>query len=286
MEEITQKEIRGLFIRKRRRDAHKGDFGRVLLICGSRGMAGAAILCARGALRAGAGLVALSVPDELLPIVQAGVPEATCVGRGAEALSPQRLAAAGAIAAGPGLGAGPEAREAISRLLENYSGKLVLDADALNVLAGQNRRDIFFGANTVITPHAGEAARLLGISAAEVQAGRAEAAAALAGKYGCIAVLKGAGTLVAAGAAEDTPPQIFINTTGNPGMATGGSGDVLTGVIASFMAQGMDSLTAARAGVYIHGLAGDLMAKELGERGLTAGDLPLGVAKALKQIAE
>ena len=276
--EITYEEIHGLFTRKRRRDAHKGMFGRVLIIAGSKGMAGAAILCARGALRTGAGLVTLSVPDDLLPIVQTSVPEAICVPRKAS-LTPDILAHFDAIAIGPGLGVSAAAGETLSYVLENYGGKLVLDADALNIIAGSS---ITLDSDMIITPHPGEAAKLLGATVAVVQARREAAAAFLAEKLGCIAVLKGAGTLIAV---TDPSLRLRVNTTGNPGMATGGSGDVLTGVIASLLAQGMPSETAACAGVYIHGLAGDLIAHDLGEDGLTAGDLPIGVARAIKHLS-
>ena len=275
--EITYKEIRALFARKRSRDAWKGDFGRVLIIAGSKGMAGAAILCAKGALRAGAGLVTIFVPDELLPIVQCAVPEATCM---VTPLSPEALSIFDAVAIGPGLGVTARAQEIVQYTLENYSGKIVLDADALNIIANLS---VKLDTDTIITPHPGEAARLLGTTSGVIQAKREASVAFLAEKYGCVTVLKGAGTLIAV---TDPALEMFINTTGNPGMATGGSGDVLTGVIASFAAQGMPSLTAARAGVFIHGLAGDLAADFIGEHGLTANDIPDAVAKALKQISK
>ena len=313
--EITYKNMRELFAKKRRREAHKGDFGRVLIIAGSRGMAGAAILCGRGALRAGAGLTTFFVPDELLPIVQCAVPEAMCLCANATTpsaaassvengafsatasssdlvstmpLSANLLASYDAIAVGPGLGTEEEAQRVVSCVLDNYKGKLVLDADALNIIAedkvarsgGMQLRPNVTG--TIITPHPGEAARLLGATVSEIQADRESAAIALAEKLGCIVVLKGAGTLVAA---KNPATELYVNTTGNPGMATGGSGDVLTGVIVSFVAQGMAPLTAARAGVFIHGLAGDLAAADLGEAGLIAGDLPPYIAGALKEIA-
>ena len=276
MTEITYKMISELFLKPRTRSAHKGNYGRVLVIAGSKGMAGAAILCAKGALRAGAGLVTVSLPDELLPIVQSAVPEATCVSRD---LPQQLLASYDSIAIGPGLGVSFDTRETVTHILENFGGKLVLDADALNVIAGTN---ITFDTDTVITPHPGEAARLLGVDALAIQSRREASAAVLSEKFKCIVALKGSGTIVAS-----THPglKLYINNTGNPGMATGGSGDVLAGVIAAFLGQGMDSQIAACAGVYIHGFAGDLMVKEYGESGLIAGDLPLGVARTLKYIA-
>ena len=275
--EITYKEVRELFTKRRKRDANKGDFGRLLIVAGSKGMAGAAILCAKGAIRAGVGLVNCFVPNEIIPIVQGGVPEATCLKK---TPSPKELATYDAIAIGPGLGVGIAAQRAVAYVTENYGGKLILDADALNVIAGTN---IELDEDTIITPHPGEAARLLGTTTEVVQARREASAAFLAEKLGCIAVLKGAGTLVSI---TDPVMKLFVNTTGNPGMATGGSGDVLTGVIASLAAQGMDPLTAARAGVYIHGFAGDLVAKEIGEDGLVAGDLPEAIGRTIKYLAE
>ena len=274
--EITYRQISELFLKPRARNTNKGDFGRLLVVAGSPGMTGAAILCAKGALRAGAGLVTVSVPDELAPIIQTAVPEAICVSR---ALTAEDLAGYDSIVIGPGLGVSQETWDIITYILENYGGKLVLDADALNVIAGSN---ITLDTDTVITPHPGEAARLLGTDVSIVQSRREASAAFLAEKFGCTVVLKGSGSLIAT-----TNPglKLWISNTGNPGMATGGSGDVLAGVIAAFLGQGMDSQTAACAGVYIHGFAGDLMVKEYGEAGLIAGDLPLGVARTLKYIA-
>jgi len=289
MIDITYKQISELFLKPRTRNANKGDFGRVLVIAGSKGMAGAAILCVKGALRAGAGLVTVSLPNELFPIMQTAVPEAICTKRPGGAtydggdtlntvMSPERLAAFDSIVIGPGLGASFDTWEIVMHVLENYGGKLVLDADALNVLAGTSTT---LDTDTVITPHPGEAARLLGVNADIIQSRREASAAVLAEKFGCIVVLKGSGTIVAA-----TNPilKLYLNSTGNPGMATGGSGDVLSGVIAAFLGQGMDTQTAACAGVYIHGFAGDLMVKEYGETGLIAGDLPLGVARTIKYL--
>jgi len=273
--EITFKQIRELYLKPRTRNANKGDFGRVLIVAGSTGMTGAAILCAKGALRAGAGLVTVSVPTELFPIIQIAVPEAICVPRN---LSSDFLAKYDSIVIGPGLGDSYDTWDVVMHILENYGGKLVLDADALNVLAGTK---ITFDTDTIITPHPGEAARMLGTTAEIIQSRRDASAAVLAEKFGCTVVLKGNGTIVAA---TNPSLSLYVNTTGNPGMATGGSGDVLSGVIAAFLGQGMTAQTAACAGVYIHGFAGDLMAKEYGETSLVAGDLPLGVARTIKYI--
>ena len=276
MTEITYKQISELLNKPRARNTNKGDYGRVLVVAGSKGMAGAAILCAKGALRAGAGLVTVSVPDELFPIVQTSLPEAICVGRD---MTPEILARFDAIAIGPGLGATYDTWETVMYILENSGGKLVLDADALNVLVGTN---VTLDMDTIITPHPGEAARLLGVDVSIVQSRREASAAILSEKFGCVSVLKGSGTIVAS---TNPSLNLCVNTTGNPGMATGGSGDVLAGVLAAFLCRDMDTQTAACAGVYIHGFAGDLMVKEYGESGLLAGDLPLGVARTLKYIA-
>jgi NAD(P)H-hydrate epimerase len=248
-------------------------------------MAGAAVLCARGALRAGAGLVTVSVPDELFPIVQTAVPEAMCIGRSLETdLSEAALKRYHVIALGPGVGTTAKSYELVSWLLQKYDGRFVIDADALNIIAVASRSDKQWFAGfpkisqqSIATPHPGEAARLLGVSQETIGENRLGALAALKAELGCVICLKGAGTLVS--------PE-FINTTGNPGMATGGAGDVLTGVIASLLAQGMSLETAAQAGVYIHGLAGDLAAREWGEHGLTAGDIAEHIAYAIKKLGD
>ena len=399
---ITEKTVKNR-IGRRNKEIHKGDCGRILIAAGSWGMAGAAILAAR----AGAGLVRLAIPEALFPIVQVGVPEATCIERN---LSNLDLAAYDAICAGPGLGEGEESIALITKLLEEYEKTLVIDADGLNVIAHQDlfplllQRQKRFPLQTILTPHMGEAKRLLGDTFVDVVRGTAagqdavkaklpqgqtgttdsqsagkqaaavsdakaqmfagcaaqtdsQAAAAhvqqegalastdrkdasaqqdlndgavrlrivdaLAAKTGAIVVLKGAGTLVAAPGI-----QAYTNTTGNPGMATGGSGDVLSGIITGLAgqrqqtaahvqnsesadtkgcanaaysnaspntdvtakaqsAQGLSRMSAwdaAICGVYIHGLAGDLAAQELGEYGVTAGDLAQYTAYALKRI--
>lgn len=404
---ITEKTVKNR-IGRRNKEIHKGDCGRILIAAGSWGMAGAAILAARSALRAGAGLVRLAIPEALFPIVQVGVPEATCIERN---LSNLDLAAYDAICAGPGLGEGEESIALITKLLEEYEKTLVIDADGLNVIAHQDlfplllQRQKRFPLRTILTPHMGEAKRLLGDTFVDVvrgtaagqaavkaklpqgqtgttdsrSAGKQAAAAvsdakaqmsagcaaqtdsqaaaahvqqegalastdrkdasalqdlndgavrlrivdALTAKTGAIVVLKGAGTLVAAPGI-----QAYTNTTGNPGMATGGSGDVLSGIITGLAGQRqqtaahvqnsesadtkgcanvahsnaspntdviakaqsaqdlsrMSAWDAAICGVYLHGLAGDLAAQELGEYGVTAKDLAQYTAYALKRI--
>lgn len=266
------------FIRKRHKDLHKGDCGRVLIIAGCKGMAGAAILSTRGALRSGAGLVRVSVPEELYPIIQVGVPEATCVSR---TLPPDKLGNYQAVVIGPGLGDEISNVALIKSVLSENNKAVVLDADGLNLISRVSELlEVLKTAKgrCVITPHPGEAARLLGTTAQTVNENRVESARSLAKKTGAVTVLKGAGTLVA------TPEkETYINTTGNPGMATGGSGDVLSGIIGGLAGQGLSCFEAAATGVYIHGLAGDLASGALGEYGLIASDIADMTALALQQ---
>lgn len=277
---------------RRSPDAHKGDFGKLLIFAGSEGMAGAATLTGRAALRSGAGLVRFLLPDfnsSLLPILQINVPEATCI-CWHEHLN---LSEYSAIATGSGLGKSPQAQEILTYIIDNYSGVLILDADALNMISESNilaDKVHHSNATIIITPHVGEAKRLLhtceGISGLD---SRKNAVCALSEQYNCIAVLKGSGTLVASqnihsdsNAAHAPAFAIYQNTTGNPGMATGGSGDCLTGIIASLAAQKYKPLDAARIGVFIHGRAGDLAGEQLGEMGMTAGDIVTYIPYALK----
>ena len=258
---------------ERPRDAHKGTFGTVLVVAGSDGMLGAAILCARGALRGGAGLVQAALPAELRAPFTVAVPAATTLGRGGAALQ-RAVAAATAIVVGPGLGEGHRTRALVLGVLRAARAPVVLDADALNALAPL-RAALPGAAPKLLLPHPGEAGRLLGSSAAAVQRDRVAAVTALAARSGAVAVLKGAGTLVCDGA------RLFRNATGNPGMATGGTGDVLAGLVGALLAQGMAPFDAACLGVHAHGRAGDRVAARLGRTGLCAEDLPLAIAELL-----
>ena len=274
MGSIITKEFVQTIIEKREREIHKGDCGRILIVAGSHGMAGAAILAATAALRTGSGLVQVAIPKELFPIVQVGIPEATCLERDLRNLD---LSLYDAIAVGPGLGQSDESIDAVKYLLANYDGKMVLDADGLNILAYNNLFDLIKNKeNIVITPHMGEARRLLGY----LKEGRKETAIELYSKTKAITVLKGHATVVAT-----DNEKTYINTTGNPGMATAGSGDVLTGIITSLLGQGKSAKEAALAGVFVHGLAGDLAAETVGEYGLIAGDIAYYTAIALKEIS-
>lgn len=276
---LIDKAFVNTLIRKRHKDLHKGDCGRVLIIAGSKGMTGAAILSARGALRSGAGLVRVSVSEELFPIIQVGVPEATCVSR---MLPPDRLDEYQAIVIGPGLGDEISNVSMIKTVLEGKCKAVVLDADGLNLTACNRELQEAVkkaGKRLIITPHPGEAARLLGCTTEEINSDRVQAVCRLAELTGAVSVLKGAGTLV-----TSPDKKTYINTTGNPGMATGGSGDVLSGIIGALAGQGLTCLEAAAAGVYIHGLAGDTAAQSLGEYGLIASDIAAMTAIALHKI--
>lgn len=262
---------------RRRFDSHKGTFGRVLIAAGSRGMSGAAVLCGSAALRAGAGLVRVATPACVQPVVAAGNPCYTTLAlhqhsdgtlsEGAAADFQLWADAADAIAIGPGLGSGSDVKPFVRRALRDVSKPAVVDADGLNVLAPFTDEYKARTAPLVLTPHPGEFSRLTGRSADDVRVHREELAVEFAAKFGVLLLLKGANTLVTDGA------RLYRNSTGNPGMATGGSGDVLTGVIAALLAQGFAAFEATVLGAWVHGRAGDSAAAALGMTGLTAADL-------------
>jgi NAD(P)H-hydrate epimerase len=270
-------------------DSNKGSFGRVLVVAGSRGMTGAAILCGRAALRGGAGLVYVAVPREVLPIVAAGDPCYLTVPLAQDAegrLDAAALAelstlepAQTVLAIGPGLGRGPGVSSLLPELLAKVTRPVVLDADGLNAFASQPAKLRTAGAPLIVTPHPGEMGRLLGQGAAQVQVRRPELAVRFAREHKAVVVLKGHGTLVTDGR------RLYRNTTGNPGMATGGTGDVLTGLTAALLGQGLEPFAAAQLGVYLHGLAGDLARDRLGEVSLIATDLLDFLPAALQQAA-
>jgi len=247
---------------KRRRDANKGDFGRVLVVAGGPGMPGAARLCGEAALRSGAGRVTVATHPEHAMMITATRPELMCQGvETAEELA-ALLETADVVAFGPGLGQSSWAKR-LYALLEDSGKPAVWDADALNVLSNVPKR----AENRVITPHPGEAGTLLQCGAAKVQSDRPAAVSALVEKFGGVAVLKGAGTLISDGGGLPA-----ICTAGNPGMAAAGMGDILTGVIAAFLAQGLSLREAATVGVEVHARAGDIAARS-GERGMLASDV-------------
>ena len=286
VELLTRGSMRDL-ITPRSPDSHKGDYGRVLVVAGSRGKTGAAHLAAIGALRSGAGLVTVATPASCQAIVAAMAPEyMTDALRekedGLDAHDVEHVIeiARDVIAIGPGLGQAAPTREFIKRLVDRATMPLIIDADGLNAfsddpdrLMGREGRDV------IITPHPGEMGRLVGMSADEVQSSRLEIARNFAAGHHLYVVLKGHRTLIA------TPDEkVFINPTGNPGMATGGSGDVLTGMIAAWLAQLLDAEAACKLAVYLHGMAGDLAEADESEISMTAGDVAGHIGDAIMEL--
>lgn len=263
----------------RARDGHKGRYGTVLVIAGGRGMAGAAGLCGAAALRSGAGLVRVATSTEVQPTVASFEPcymtyPLPCGDDGlidferSRPAMPGLIERADVVAVGPGLGQSDRLRGLIPFLIEQCDRPLVIDADGLNMLAGHTQLLAGRKHPVIITPHPGEFSRLTGEDVAAIQADRVRQAAELAATSDqLVVVLKGAGTVVTDGG------RYFVNTTGNPGMATGGTGDVLTGVIAAMIGQKLPAFEAAQLGVFVHGLAGDIARDHHGEIGMIAGDM-------------
>jgi ADP-dependent NAD(P)H-hydrate dehydratase / NAD(P)H-hydrate epimerase len=287
IELLTPEEVRDL-IEPRAPDAHKGDFGHAIVVAGSVGKTGAAHLAAMGALRSGAGLVTVVTPRSCQPIVAAMAPEymtepvaETPVGTiDAAALEAVLRLRADVIAVGPGLGRTDAASAFVKGLLERTTFPLVLDADALfGFGAGAPALRGRDGIDVIITPHPGEMARLVGCSTEEVQADRVRMARRFATARRIYVILKGYRTVIA------TPDgRVFINPTGRAGMSTGGTGDVLTGMVAAWFAQLLDAEVACKLAVYLHGLAGDLTEAEKGEIAMIAGDLISRLGDALSEL--
>jgi len=259
-------------------DAHKGDFGKVCIIAGSIGMSGAAALAGRSALRAGAGLVRVATPRSVLPVVASTEPCFTTIalpedstGRiSAKAINTilNAIRENDALAFGPGIGVSGALQSVLEALLEQEQLRLIIDADGLNNLTRMKEWPAKLKAKLILTPHPGEMKRLWsGLFREQLPSERQQQAAQLAQRTKSIVALKGAGTVVTDG------EKVYINKTGNPGMATAGSGDVLTGVIIALMGQGLSNFDAAVLGVYIHGLAGDIAAEKIGQISLMATDI-------------
>ena len=265
----------------RKPEAHKGNFGKILLLCGSRGYTGAAALAAMGSLRSGAGLVYLGVPECIYDITATKLTEpvviplpsqnGTFAVEAADAIKPL-LTKMDAILIGPGLGQSEGTLAVLTEVLSQFNGPVVVDADGLNLLAMHKVLLRRRTATTVLTPHEGEFSRL----DPRFLGDRANCAIAFAETYGCIMVLKGHKTLIT------DSQSCYVNTTGNPGMAVGGSGDVLAGIIVSLLGQGIDPLQAAAVGVWLHGAAGDLSAKRLGQYGMLPTDLLEDLPRLMK----
>lgn len=291
MVEVIKKEMIKDIIHKRKRDSHKGDYGRVLVVSGWGGMPGAAALTALSSLRSGSGLVYISTTKTNRPVVQTIVQEGICIDwdDAIEHIYDNEGWKYDSIAFGPGMGTGLKAKNMLKTILLTYTGNLVLDADGLNLLSlDKGLMDMaqnFLG-ELIITPHMGEARRLLNFKKDE-NISRKDMLVSLVEKYKSISVLKGKDTLISGYSKEnENKIDIWKNPIGNPGMATAGSGDVLTGIIASFIGQGISPLSAVKAAVYIHGLAGDMAAADKGQFGMIARDITEKIPYSIKSIID
>lgn len=267
------------WLKKRNKFSHKNNFGHALMLAGSKGKCGAAILTATACLKSGAGLVTLRSPRCCVLPVQSAVPEAMVSEDPGEEFcdEPLRDPEYSVIAAGPGLGTVKATGNVLKRIFQDYKGPVVLDADALNLLSENKTWLSFMPPETILTPHPGEFKRL--VDDIKDPFDRMKAQKEFSARYHCYIVLKGRYTMISC-----PDGTVIINPTGNPGMATAGAGDVLTGVITAFRAQGMTALASAVAGVYIHGLAGDLAKATCGERGMIASDISNHLPQAIKSF--
>ena len=266
-------------LKPRKKFAHKGNFGHALLVAGSYGKIGAAVLASRACLKSGVGLLTVNLPRVGYSIIQTAVPEAMAICDNDENIITglPELSNYKAIGIGPGIGTSEKTAEAFFNLLRAISVHLVIDADGLNILSMNQQMLGSLPANCILTPHPGEFDRLVGSSASSME--RLEKQVEFSRVNKVVVVLKGANTSV-----TTSDGNIYFNSTGNPGMATAGSGDVLTGIILSLLAQGYSAPDAARVGVYVHGLAGDLAKDETGEEGLIATDIINNIGRAFKNL--
>ena len=289
--ELVDEEWVRMLLPQRRRGAHKGEFGRVLVIAGSAGMTGAAALTAEAALRVGAGWVTVGCPASINDVLEVKLTEAMTFGLpetydrtlDTRALAPilELSKTVDVLAIGPGLSRDPETAVLVRRLVARADRPMVIDADGLNAVADAGMILEGEHAPMVLTPHPGEMGRLMGVSTDKVQGNRKHFAEAAANRFGSVIILKGACALIA-----ETGRPVTVNPTGNPGMATGGTGDVLTGMVAGLIAQGLLPFEAAAAATYLHGLAGDVAAAELGEASLLAGDLLETLPEAFRRVMQ
>lgn len=285
---IEQDSVIHLFI-PRHPEAHKGSFGHCVILGGSPGLSGAPVLAANAALRAGAGLVTVAAPDginsilegKLTEVMTAPMPQTPGGHLSLDALGGLKkfLISKSALAVGPGIGTDEQTRDLLFALLPSVDLPMVLDADALNIIAGDPSILNDLEAETILTPHPGEMARLTGLTVDEINENRIEIGRKFAADHNVILILKGGRTLIF------TPDQqVFLNTTGNPAMATGGTGDVLTGIIVGLLSQDIAPIEAALCGVYLHGAAGDWATEKYGEKSMTAGDLEEGICAITKSL--
>jgi len=276
-------------LKKRPRDSHKRDFGNIFVLAGSMALTGAAALCSNAALRSGAGLVTLGIPISLNSAMAKKLTEVmtysldetkeVTLSSKAEKKILKKAISSDVVVIGPGLSQHPETQKLIRSLIVKIEKPMVLDADALNAISKKTKVLKNIKAKYVVTPHTGEMARLIGKDAGYIKNNRLIVAKKFSRDYNAVVVLKGAGTIVA-----EPGGKYYINNTGNPGMATAGSGDVLAGIIAGFLGQGLEIFDASAIGVHTHGLAGDLAAKDKGELGLIAGDILENIPYAIKEI--
>jgi hydroxyethylthiazole kinase-like uncharacterized protein yjeF len=286
---VEAADVRSLLPR-RSSTAHKYSVGKVFILAGSKGFTGAAYLCATAALKAGTGAVILGTPESVYPILGRRLTEAIVtplpstaegsVAKSARKMIDEKLAWADVVVIGPGLSTNAETQDLLVSILREYGGKLVIDADALRAAGRIGMKNLKrLRTSVVLTPHSGELARLIDLPAKEIEVNRVAVAREAASLSKAAIVLKGGPTAV--GMSDGS---VFLNSTGNPGMATVGSGDVLAGIIASLWAQGMEREAAAYCGVYLHGLAGDFARDAYGERSVVAQDLIDKLPAAIKSV--
>ncbi len=274
---ITTKEYIIENLPRRGANSHKGTFGSVMLVCGSENMRGAAALATLGALRCGAGLVTLASKSAVIDTLSSTIYEALWL----DTDKTDMICASdkmNAVGIGCGLGQSKETFKNVRWLLTREGAPLVIDADGINVLSGNLKLFEKAKREVILTPHPREFSRLTGVSVKEIQENREEIAFAFAKKYGVTLLLKGHGTIITNG------EELFVNPTGSSALAKGGTGDVLCGMICAFLAQGASPFSASVIGAYIHGLAGENLAKKYSEYGVLASELPLEAAKIIKEI--
>ncbi len=287
--ELLEKEFVKKLIPERKRYSHKGTYGHLLIIAGSRGKTGACLLAARAALRAGAGLVTVGVPESLLQVFESRVTDEMCLGlpdRGDGLLKKDAIdlilefikKPSQVIAIGPGMGVTEDTKVIIKELIEQIEVPIIIDADGINCLQGMAEILKNKKGDIVLTPHPGEMARLTGLQIEEIERRRIDLPQELSLKYGATIVLKGVPTVIGHNGNS------YVNPTGNPGMAKAGSGDVLTGIIGGLMAQGLTGLNSALLGVYLHGLAGDIGASHKGYHSLLASDIIEYIPEGFKEL--
>ncbi|MFH1782773.1 MAG: NAD(P)H-hydrate dehydratase [Candidatus Omnitrophota bacterium] len=276
-------------VSKRNKGTHKGDFGHVFILAGSKGMTGAAVLCSKATLRSGAGLATLGIPSSLNNIIEKKkaievmtlpLPETkeSSFSLKGEKRILKKISLVDVVLIGPGISRNSETRKLILKLIPAIKKPMVLDADALNNIVGNLNILKNAKAPIVVTPHPGEMARLINKDTAFIKKNRLIVAKKFSNHYNAVVVLKGKSTVVA------KKSSLYINKTGNSGMSTAGSGDVLTGMIGGFLAQGLDAFDSARLGVYLHGLAGDIAAKKKTRIGLIASDILESIPEAISFV--